>query len=1215
MILPYWIEHDNNNNPKDYLWVKIDRLLPNKSRTFFIRKEQGFNPDGNAVFDFFEDFETLDTSKWNVLGSPTVNNSEITIIGTQSSPNLSVQVSTKKTWLLGDLKQNKYNFVLYQTYFYKTGDAQSILLSNPTFQLHPYYSGQNPSFGLYQEANGSKDLTIIKYPTYSYGYNTYNYFPRKIHFYFNSSKYYIKQTNPSQPEKILSFSHITSDNTTPLRISLQSALAEQRFDYIYVYKPFDLTRFLIKIDIINNETLQVQIDNVSGEEITDQEISIQLSDLPEGFITSQNESLLVYKNEIDLKINYNISYSSDKQIRIVFSNDKGQTWLGYDMETKQWIPIDLNSNSQIVNYGLKYLGSGYTINNIHEYDPEIWNKLIFETHNLMIKIIYRYISYNQEITFKNFTLKYDFDGKWVLQTPVEDYEYEIVDNILRVIFKKSGDYKVLYNVIDIQPPKDLISFTQENQGYGKVLLRWIKSPDYDYSAVKILRKTDGFPTNENDGLLVYDGTGNEVLDTNLIPNTTYYYTQFPYDIRSPQNVNRSVSEFNRLTYTPEELKIYGVEWDTSIQDTQLTRIGDQNGIQQGKEFPKYYQDGNYRIVSPFDNIYPWSQIKKCLLDKDGNVVYYEDDFLYDESLGYDVMVEIPKFYYKYEEEGAIKRWYISNGQYDPSFQIHPQFIKKDNDGNEIIQDKIYVSQYLQGLENNELVSKPNIQPYYIQDESDLNLQSNKGSNWKNLDFMAVSQLQLLYLVEFQDWDFRNILGYEADETLINEQMDSSQTTIGDILDAINGKYQYRGVQGFNLLSLNTVIDDVRANLNTSFLFVVNKTSTYYASNLPVTAGYGSDILNGKLYLVAGDNGTNVYNTVFSSFDGQTWTQEPNGPFSQRSRLSVKTFDNKLWVMGGSTSLNIYNSSYFKNDIWYTTNGTTWTLLTSSQIWIPRTLFNVSIFNNQLVLSGGWTGGQYVNDIWTSTNGITWTLKTSQQQWEVRGIHATSEFKTKFYLIGGYNGVYSLKDIWMTSDLITWTKVGDFQGNAKRNHLFVNYNDLFLILGFGDGAYGLLSTDLWVSIDGKNYTQVQNISAQTDNGYLRSYIFDGINKIIYVLGNGTTPFKVFKIKFNFKFNFSNFIFEINPYLYQKLYENLLNPTNELQLQGFIKDFPSGSQYFIPNDINGSQTTYTTISFIINSLNSSFFLIHTNEGYELNDQIASKFLRLEFFKTSQ
>jgi len=76
---PFWIEHDENGNPINNVWVKLDSLPASSTKTILAYKKSGYSPDGDTVFDFFDDFDgtSVDTSKWEITSgnTPSISNS------------------------------------------------------------------------------------------------------------------------------------------------------------------------------------------------------------------------------------------------------------------------------------------------------------------------------------------------------------------------------------------------------------------------------------------------------------------------------------------------------------------------------------------------------------------------------------------------------------------------------------------------------------------------------------------------------------------------------------------------------------------------------------------------------------------------------------------------------------------------------------------------------------------------------------------------------------------------------------------------------------------------------------------------------------------------------------------------------------------------------------------------------------------------------------
>ena len=235
----------------------------------------------------------------------------------------------------------------------------------------------------------------------------------------------------------------------------------------------------------------------------------------------------------------NISYTLDSQLRILLSNDKGTTWYGY--YNNQILPVDINNDKAIYNYGF----DANTLNTIHESNPNIWNEFI--TSDNVIRFQF-YLSENEQsdiLELDILSMQVDIAGTWKLQSDT-DYDYSFPqNNILRVTIYTDGSYKINYNVIDYTPPNDLKSFTQSNVTAG-IELTWTPPDDYDYQGVIIRKSTIEFPMNISEGEFVYQGGGTKYTDVNVEIGNIYYYTAFPYDNRTPTNINLSVSTNNRV---------------------------------------------------------------------------------------------------------------------------------------------------------------------------------------------------------------------------------------------------------------------------------------------------------------------------------------------------------------------------------------------------------------------------------------------------------------------------------------------------------------------------------------------------------------------------------------------------------------------------------------------------------------------------------------------
>lgn len=279
--------------------------------------------------------------------------------------------------------------------------------------------------------------------------------------------------------------------------------------------------------------------------------------------------------------------------------------------------------------------------------------------------------------------------------------------------------------------------------------------------------------------------------------------------------------------------------------------------------------------------------------------------------------------------------------------------------------------------------------------------------------------------------------------------------------------------------------------------------------------------DGKIWVLGGFQGTTCYNDVWYTTDGETWTQATSSAgWSKRcGHQAVVTPDGRLWVTGGFA----YSASSEVNDVWYSTNGVTWTQATSSALWDIRRDFGAAVTpDGKIWVMGGcsytrgkgdrpryfadcfystngstWTQTQDVcdwdgrmgfaclstsdgkiwviggyrydgvrpKDVWYSTNGSTWIRVTATAPWKGRNNHAALvDDEGKIWIFGGYDGTNYLNDIWYTSDGASWTRDTSSAPWSARNSHTAARNDLgIFILGGHDGTQYL--NDVWYSSQG------------------------------------------------------------------------------------------------------------------------------------------------------
>lgn len=170
------------------------------------------------------------------------------------------------------------------------------------------------------------------------------------------------------------------------------------------------------------------------------------------------------------------------------------------------------------------------------------------------------------------------------------------------------------------PPPPISNF-QAKADDKKVLLSWVNPIDTDFVGVRILRKTEGYPSSPTDGVLVYSGGGTTYEDTGLTNDVTYYYRAFSFDW--DKNFNDDISQ--QVSATPTESKIYGVEIDenNSNPETAVVYTDDAVGFT-----PARGNNGNFDWGSWEDIIKNEFKIRPCVLKNLGGgnaeVNYYLD---------------------------------------------------------------------------------------------------------------------------------------------------------------------------------------------------------------------------------------------------------------------------------------------------------------------------------------------------------------------------------------------------------------------------------------------------------------------------------------------------------------------------------------------------------------------------------------------------------------
>jgi uncharacterized protein (TIGR03790 family) len=74
-----------------------------------------------------------------------------------------------------------------------------------------------------------------------------------------------------------------------------------------------------------------------------------------------------------------------------------------------------------------------------------------------------------------------------------------------------------------------VTATNAVNGDNQVAFSWTNPVDADFVGVKVVRKTGSYPGHSADGTVIYNGSNESYIDTDVVNNTTYYYAIFAYD--------------------------------------------------------------------------------------------------------------------------------------------------------------------------------------------------------------------------------------------------------------------------------------------------------------------------------------------------------------------------------------------------------------------------------------------------------------------------------------------------------------------------------------------------------------------------------------------------------------------------------------------------------------------------------------------------------------
>ena len=161
--------------------------------------------------------------------------------------------------------------------------------------------------------------------------------------------------------------------------------------------------------------------------------------------------------------------------------------------------------------------------------------------------------------------------------------------------------------------------------------------------------------------------------------------------------------------------------------------------------------------------------------------------------------------------------------------------------------------------------------------------------------------------------------------------------------------------------------------------------------------------------------------VWYSLDGTNWElATDDAAWSGRLGHASVVFDNRMWVLGGWEN---YSTKERLNDVWYSYDGMDWVQATANAGWGERMWFSGLVYDNKIWIIGGnytYTKYHHYSDVWYSSDGVTWTQATDTAAWGALSDFSTVVFEDQMWVLGGYLD-YITGTCWTSVDGVSWSR--------------------------------------------------------------------------------------------------------------------------------------------------------------------------------------------------
>lgn len=391
--------------------------------------------------------------------------------------------------------------------------------------------------------------------------------------------------------------------------------------------------------------------------------------------------------------------------------------------------------------------------------------------------------------------------------------------------------------------------------------------------------------------LVWSSVGNTVNKLSIIVPSGKLQVGTAYVFKAKHNGTTygssayvSVSGTTKATFS----LAYGVDWD-EVNDT-YTRTG----------VPNY--------------TYIQAQMKRCVLNANGTVNYYlhpTDSTKKADGSAADltgasgnVMVEIPKFYYKHSKTGNVTSISITPTP-EAGYKLHPAFIRAGVEKN-----YRYYCAYEGYTNGSTLISRSGVAPTRSKTIATFRTEAAaNGTGWSQVDWNLLYAVQLLFVTEFASFKTQEILGNGNDTGSDYAMTTGGSNAIGNASSPATNDdtwMSYRGIENWYGNAFK-FIDGINIQVRSIYLNTTNNPATYASDTFSgAYSDTGVDFITTSGYISGMQNADVGF--IPSAVVGSSSTKVPDYFYGTTGT------GNYIVIFGGNADIELYCGGFSVNSI-------------------------------------------------------------------------------------------------------------------------------------------------------------------------------------------------------------------------------------------------------------------------------------------------------------